>query len=58
MSTEKKMHNLKVENYILFGELSEDFSEELLQGGKEGARIHRGFCNRDQVLVGTSIDYR
>ena len=52
------MHNLKVENYILFGELSEDFSEELLQRGKEGARIHRGFCNRDQVLVGTSIDYR
>ena len=36
------MHNLKVENYILFGGLPEDFSEELLQRGKEGARIQEG----------------
>ena len=50
------MHNLKVENYILFGGLPEDFSEELLQRGKEGARIYRGSCNRHQLLVGTSID--
>jgi len=57
LSTEK-MHNPEVENYILFGGLSEDFSEELLHRGKEGARIHRGFCNRDQVLVGTSTDDR
>ena len=26
MSTEKKMHNLKAENYVLFGRLAEDLS--------------------------------
>ena len=55
MSTEKKMHNLKVENYILFGELSEDFSEELLQRGKEGARAYWRFCYKD-LVVGMSKD--
>lgn len=28
MLTEKRMHNLKVENYFLFGELSENLSPE------------------------------
>ena len=31
-------------------------SETLLRRGKWGARIHRSFCNKDQV-VGTSKDY-
>ena len=51
MSAEKKMHNLKVENYVLFGDITEncrpdssDSSEELFQRGKGGARIHRSFC--------------
>ena len=44
----KKRHNLKVENYVLFGVLTEDLnlrdglldsSEELFQRGKEVARI-------------------
>ena len=59
------MHNLKVENYVLFGGLSEDSSpggslsygsEGLFQRGKEGARTYRGFCNKNQV-VRTSKDY-
>ena len=28
VSTEKKMHNLKVENYVLFGRFSEDLSQK------------------------------
>ena len=51
LSAEKKMHNLKVENYVLFGDITEncrpdssDSSEELFQRGKGGARIHRSFC--------------
>ena len=63
--TEKKRHNLKVENYVLFGGLPEDLStgdslsdtsERLLQRDKEGARIYRSFCNKTQV-VGTSNNY-
>ena len=55
MSTEKKMQNLKVENYVLFGRFSEDLSpedslsdrsEEVLQRGKGGARIHRSFATK------------
>ena len=47
------MHNLKVDSYVLFGELTEDYSlgdhlsdssEELLQRGKGGAMIYRSFC--------------
>ena len=47
--TEKKMHNLKTENYVLFGGLTEDLSpgdslsdnaEGLFQKGKGGARIY------------------
>ena len=47
------MHNIKVENYVLFrallrtvaqeGSLS-DSSEGLFQRGKWEARIHRSFC--------------
>ena len=37
MSTEKKMHNLKAENYVLFGGLAEDFSPgDSLSDGSEG----------------------
>ena len=48
MSTEEKRHNLKVENYVLFGVPTEDLnlrdglsdsSEELVQRDKEVARI-------------------
>ena len=57
----KKIHNLKVENYVLFSRLSEDLSlehslsdssEQLLQRGKGGA----SFCNKDEV-VGILKDY-
>lgn len=49
LSTEK-MHNVKVENYVLFNGLTEDLgpgysfsdhSEEVFQRGKERARIYR-----------------
>ena len=55
------MHNLKVENYVLFGELAEDLSpgETALKGlhcrGKGGPRIYRSFAKQKQV-VGTSKD--
>ena len=47
------MHNIKVENYVLFGGLPEDSSlggrlsgssEGLLQRGKGEARIYRSFA--------------
>lgn len=66
MSTEKKkLHNLKeVESYVLFGRHSKDLSpghslsdySRQLRRGKEGARIYRSVCNKDQV-TGTSKDY-
>ena len=49
----KKKHNIKAENYVLFGIFSEDLSledslsdhsEGLLQKGKGEARIYRSFC--------------
>ena len=49
----------KIENYVLFGRLTEnlslggslsDSSETLLQRGKGRARIYRNFCNRNQVV--------
>ena len=49
----KKMHILNVENSVLFGGLTEDFSlgcclsgisEESFQIGKRGARIYRSSC--------------
>ena len=52
MSTEKNAQ-LKFENYVLFGEVSEDSSpggilsvssEGLLQKGKGGSRIYRTFA--------------
>ena len=61
VSTENKKHDLKVENYSLFGGLPEDLSpwhslsdssEQLLQRGKGGA----SFCNKDEV-VGILKDY-
>ena len=51
----KKLHNLKVENYFLFGGFSEDLSQEdslsdrfggLLQRGKGGARIYTSFATK------------
>ena len=59
LSTEKKMHNLKVENYALFGGHTEDLnpgdslsdsSEGLFQRGKSRARTYRCFCKKAQVL--------
>ena len=58
MFTEKNMHHLKVKHCVLFRELwalkprrhLSDSSGELLQRGKEGVRLHRGFCNNDQVV--------
>ena len=59
------MHNLKVENYVLFSEISEalspegslsDSSEGLLQRGKEETRIYLGVFATDGV-VETSKDY-
>ena len=45
-----KIHNLKVQNYILFGGLTEDLegnlshsSQELLQSSNGGARTHNSF---------------
>ena len=53
-----KKHNLKIENYVLFHGLSEDFGPEdslsgssggLLWKDKGGARIY-SFCNKNQVV--------
>ena len=58
LSTEKK-HNLKVENYVLFSEQSEDISpghsisdhsDRMLQRGQGGARIYRTVYNKDQIV--------
>ena len=52
----EKMHNLKVKNYVLFVDKTEDFSlkdslldssEGLLWRDKGGARIYRSFCNKN-----------
>ena len=65
MWKKKKRLNLKVENYTLFGGLSEDLSlggslsgssEGLIQRGEWGARLYRDFCNKDEV-VGMSVNY-
>ena len=56
---QQKTHNLKVENYVLFVRLSEDFkksSEGLFQRGKGGVRLYKSFYNKDQV-VRTAKDY-
>ena len=51
------MHNLKVENYVLFAIHTEDLSqrenlsdsfEGLFWWGKERATIHRSFCKQQQ----------
>ena len=50
--TEEKKQNLKVVSWVLFKDLTEDYSlgdslsdslEELFQSNKEGARIYRSF---------------
>ena len=59
------MHNLKVENYVLFSGQTEDLSlgyslsessGGLLGRGEGGTRMHRSFCNKEQV-VRTSKDF-
>ena len=54
------MHNLKVEDYVLFRKLAEDLSledslsdstERLLWRGEGGARICRSFCNKDHQKI-------
>lgn len=58
VSTRKKMHQLKVENYSLLNRISEDFSwGHSLSAGAEGrlprgrgARIHGSFCSKNQVF--------
>ena len=66
LSTEKKMHNLKVESYVLFGELTEDYSpgyslsnssEELLQRGNGGARMYMNFLLEKISCSRISKDY-
>ena len=51
----KKMHNLKVENYVLFGRMTKDQSpgdslsdrsEGLFQRENGEARRYRSFCNK------------
>ena len=55
LSTEKQMHNLKVENYVLLGKLAEDLglgdslsdsSEGLVQRGEGRARMYGSFATR------------
>ena len=62
----KKKNNLKVERHILFSRHSEDLSpkcsfwdssEGLLWRKKGGAKTHRGFCNKDQVVRTTKDFY-
>ena len=61
------MHNLEVENYVLFSRHTEnlslggrisDSSEGLVQRGEGGARIYRNFCKKKKnQVVKTSKDY-
>ena len=53
----KKKHNLKAENYVLFGGHNWGLKPEtqllkiVLRDCFEGeARIYRGFCNKDQAV--------
>ena len=54
------MHNLKVEDYVLFSGLTEglstgyslsDSSEGLFQRGMGGTRIYRSFCKKKTQVV-------
>ena len=66
MLTEKKMHNLKVVDYVLLSGPIKDLSpeaatqtalrEELFQRRKGESRIYKRFCNKNQV-VGSSENY-
>ena len=58
------MHNLKIENYVLFSRHTEDLSprdslsdssEELFLRGKGRARIYRSFCKNKQQTDGQNI---
>ena len=54
----KKMHNRKVENYILFGSPEgrlSDSSEGQLLRRKGGARVYRRFCDKDQVVRTSNV---
>ena len=56
-----KLHNLKVENYVLFSGLAEDSSpggslSDHSEEVREEPRIYRSFYNQNQV-VRTSEDY-
>ena len=59
MLTEKKMHNLKVENHVL-SYLADFLRTSSLEDNfllsSEGLLIDKVFCNKNQV-VGTSKDY-
>ena len=62
LSTEKNhknSHNLKVASYVLFRDLSEDYSpgdslsessEEMFQRGEGGATIYRSFCWKKNIV--------
>ena len=59
MSTEKKMHNLKAENYVLFGGLTEDYnlgykisesSEGLFRRGKGGTE-RKNTCSQTSRIT-------
>lgn len=66
LSTEKKMHNLKAESYVLFGrhflgpQTQETASQitlgKLFLGDEGAAGIFRSFCNKGEVLR-KSTDY-
>ena len=60
MATEKIMHSLKVEGYVLFRDITEDYilgnslsdsSEEQFQRGKGGARIYGSFSWKKTHVV-------
>ena len=60
------MHSLKAENYVLFGDLTEDYSpgysfldicEGLVQRGKGGPKIYRVFCWKKIPIESNIKDY-
>ena len=63
--TNETLGKSKVESYVLFGQHSEVFelgrleflgcSKGLLQEGKQGSKIYRSFCNKDQVAEALKI---
>ena len=51
----KKIHNLKVENYVLFGGLMENYSSQIalrnFKRSKEAASMYRSFCWKNKHVV-------